>query len=158
MLFFRILQVSPILVYSNAIFLYCFTQEYLFLRLIVELYIFNTYLNPYIKEISKYYFQNNKLFERPNPPKEGCGFFSNTKCIGAKSFGFPSGHSQIMFYNAIFFQMNFEDKYYLHILLYIWAIAVCIQRVMSGCHNNFQVIGGALIGFFLSKLIFLFSL
>jgi len=97
-----------------------------------------------IKLISK-----NKIFERPNPPKHGCGWFHKKQ--SANTYGFPSGHAQFCGFFSIFwtlFLLKEKSKYNFVLLFIIWllSISVIIDRIYIGCHNFIQVLVGFLLG------------
>lgn len=118
--------------------------------------------NIYLKQLSQYLFANFKPFQRPNPPKTGCGMFPNcrgkhnisNRISGMYTFGMPSGHAQISTMFAVFWSLyliNQNDemtigKYMSIISLILFTIIVSYARIYVGCHNTIQVMVGSLIG------------
>ena len=72
--------------------------------------------------------------------------------INGEFDGFPSGHALTAFIalSYAFLYSRFKWK----ILIFILAILVCISRVYSLYHTYFQVVFGALGGFFISLVLF----
>lgn len=156
----NILSATPVLIYASSIYSLFFVEDKkIQLLFIIGLFLLNTLLNPILKNISFYFFKDNEIFQRPNPPKQGCGCFANLEMNGSKSFGFPSGHAQIVAFTAMFYTLyfGFDPKI---LFFWIYGILVCIQRINIGCHNLFQVFGGSIIGIILAivyhKVIYLF--
>lgn len=142
----NILSATPVLIYASSIYSLLFVDDKKTqLLFIIGLFLLNTLLNPILKDISFYFFKDNEMFQRPNPPKEGCGCFANLKMDGSKSFGFPSGHAQIVAFTAMFYTLYFGFCYK-SLFMWIYFLIVCSQRIYIGCHNIFQVIGGSVIG------------
>ena len=84
----------------------------------------------------------------------GCGIYSNP-LKSSKTWGMPSGHTQITALAATFWTpyligKNKDKKIkrleFRIILLWVVAIMVWIQRIYSRCHSLFQVGSGAVIG------------
>lgn len=92
---------------------------------------------------------NDKIFERPNPPKHGCGWFH--KDSPGNTYGFPSGHAQFCGFFSVFWTLYLlkeKSKYYVTLILAVWMIAltVTVDRVYIGCHNVLQVSVGFAFG------------
>lgn len=86
---------------------------------------------------------------RRRPPTKKADYF---KSIGPDKFSFPSGHaSRAVLLAVIFTQINplFEQGF-LHLicslLIWSWAIAVCLSRLVNGRHYVFDVTVGILLG------------
>ena len=88
---------------------------------------------------------------RRRPPTKKPDFF---KSIGPDQYSFPSGHaSRTILIAFIFSQINpIFDIGYLNfvasILLWVWSFLVCFSRLLNGRHYLFDVLIGALLGFF----------
>jgi len=144
--YMKVLQASPVLVYSNTISIFVMTQDYIHLYFWVGSYLLNNLTNCRLKKIFQHYFGDIRMFKRPNPPREGCGPFADLSFPGSRSFGFPSGHAQTMFFYSIFYTLIYPTNYLLIIVLWMSSILVCYQRVETGCHNIIQVFGGGVFG------------
>lgn len=72
----------------------------------------------------------------------------------ARFDGFPSGHTQGAFIGFAFAFVYFKMQW--KILFFCLALMVGISRIYSGYHTIFQVICGALVGFFISYLVIRF--
>lgn len=148
----KVFQAFPVLVYSFSLFLYVISGKILPIYFAGGIYLFVTLPLPYYKKFFEIYM-NIHIFKRPNPPKTGCGYFDDITFPGAKSFGFPSGHSMFSGFFCIFWtlfileshQRDFENLR-LIILWYI-SLTVCVSRIYNGCHNFIQVLFGFLYGF-----------
>ena len=101
--------------------------------------------------------------KRP-PGAINCGnyrddFFDPTiKSHLSKSYGFPSGHSQIAGYFMAFIYNNFTKNYYILIPSLIYSLYSAYSRVLLGCHTIQQVIFGysfGIISYYLLKFIYL---
>ena len=109
--------------------------------------------NYYLKKISQYLFPHWKIFQRPNPPRIGCGIFPNCNNV-YKTFRMPSGHAQIATLATTFWILYILNKKdtnnwlsYLSIAIFV-AIAMLsnYSRIYIGCHNILQVTVGSFIG------------
>jgi membrane-associated phospholipid phosphatase len=109
-------------------------------------------LNTSLKSLISTFFPNFTLFLRPNPPKTGCGYFTDcTKVL--KTYGMPSGHSQSAAVFAVFWTLYILNNYPTTIYTYfsiigiiITSIMVLYSRIYIGCHNTAQVFVGSIIG------------
>lgn len=151
-IYIKTLQAFPILVYFSSLFLYVVSGRILPIYFALGMYLFVTLPMPYYKKFFETYV-NISLFKRPNPPITGCGYFDDITFPGAKSFGFPSGHSMCSGFFCVFwtlFILQSQPRIYefprLVILWYI-SLMVCIARIHNGCHNFIQVLFGFLYGF-----------
>lgn len=72
--------------------------------------------------------------------------------INGEFDGFPSGHALTAFiaFSYAYLYCNLQWK----ILVFIISLLVCLSRVYSLWHTYFQVIFGALFGFFISLILF----
>ena len=86
---------------------------------------------------------------RRRPPTKKADYF---KSIGPDKFSFPSGHaSRAMLLAVIFTQINpLFDQEFLHLicslLIWSWAVTVCLSRLVNGRHYVFDVTIGVLLG------------
>ena len=93
-----------------------------------------------------------------------CGYFSNCPPKEAKSFGFPSGHSQFMGIHSGFLikdiiinkskdgkfkNLQSKDKFSILFLLILVVLMMYSRVYMEKCHTLEQTIFGSLIGLFL---------
>ena len=69
--------------------------------------------------------------------------------IGVDKFSFPSGHAT----RAVFVSLFFSSWAYPHmwflgrILLFAWAAAVCVSRILLRRHHILDVVGGIVMGY-----------
>lgn len=157
----KILQAAPVLTYTFAILAYCIEGKRIYLYFLLGLFVLCTLLNSLLKMFFKRFFSNVDVFDRPNPPKSGCGCFSNdTYEENKSSFGMPSGHAQMVFFFASFWTCYLHSKnsniseILRSIILWLFALMVSFQRIYSGCHNLLQIFVGGLIGIILGVLYF----
>lgn len=61
-------------------------------------------------------------------------------------YGFPSGHSQIAFFN---FLVSIGSKNYEDVIFFILFLITVFQRYNSKCHTILQIIGGILVSIFI---------
>ena len=99
------------------------------------------------------YFFTKRHFKRNRPPEAIPGFESVIK--PSDRFSFPSGHTSAAFITAGILSHAFP---YLSPLLYPWACAVGMSRVMLGVHFPSDILAGALLGHSLSLLVLAVSL
>jgi dolichyldiphosphatase len=92
-----------------------------------------------------------KIFQRPNPPAKGCGYFPRDH--PRVTFGFPSGHAQFCGFFALFWTLyilftdwNKNKKAAIIGLIWLAAITVTMDRVYIGCHNILQISVGFVLG------------
>ncbi|RWS08975.1 presqualene diphosphate phosphatase-like protein [Dinothrombium tinctorium] len=64
--------------------------------------------------------------------------------IAMDKHSFPSGHASRAIYVALFF----NDQSFMSLLIWIWALSVCMSRIFLGRHFITDVIGGILLGAF----------
>lgn len=86
-------------------------------------------------KISKQYFKRNR------PPEAIPGFKSVV--IPSDQFSFPSGHTSAAFVFACIFTFFYPS---LAVVLYFWALAVGVSRVVLGVHFPSDIIAGAFLG------------
>ncbi len=141
----NVLQASPLLIYFGTLFAYITSGEIIYLAFFVGAIISNI-LNTYIKLFFKSHFENIKGFQRPNPPMEGCGIFNDCDKKGSISFGFPSGHVQLVAFMATFWTICLLKKqlYWGIMILWLSVLFVSWHRIITGCHNLIQVFCGEL--------------
>ena len=68
-------------------------------------------------------------------------------------YGFVSSHAANFFALAGITSALFSEQKDLPYLLYSWALMVCYSRIYVGKHYPLDVIGGALLGFVIAKVI-----
>ena len=105
----------------------------------------------------------NKFIQGSRPVNAvSCGLFLDGK-KGSRTFGMPSGHSQIIWSITIYILLKLWNKekknklllWFISIVLILYALYVSYSRVyIDGCHTLPQVIIGSLIGILLSSLIY----
>jgi len=92
------------------------------------------------------------IFHRPRPIQNTKFFILNTVSC-PKDFSFPSGHASTAFAAATV--LTFFDKkrrwFY-----YLVAVLISYSRIYLGCHYFFDVAAGAVIGWFISRLLLSF--
>lgn len=72
------------------------------------------------------------------------------KLQDTSSYGLPSGHAAYMFALAAT-MYSFDKK--AGVILYILAIITGVARVLSGVHFWYDIVGGAVLGYFLSWIV-----
>ncbi len=154
MFLLRILQVSPLFIYVGAFSVYIITGKILPLLFMVGAFLLSSMFNPILKRFFEKYYKDVKIFQRPNPPAEGCGLFPDIDMPGSKTFGFPSGHAQLIAFAAMFWTLYLYDQNTILRIIPLWLllIAVCWHRIYTGCHNFVQVFGGVVIGLFMGAI------
>lgn len=153
----KVLQAAPLIVYSIGLGAFFLTGEKLYLIFTIGVFFFGSILNKLFKNITQTYFGNFKILQRPNPPKTGCGMFDDCTFPGSRSFGFPSGHAQIVAFAATFWSLYFwhtQRDMARGIILFLLALLVGYSRIENGCHNTLQVAGGYLFGITFGALYF----
>ena len=142
------------------------SQTSLILSIII---ILSSYVNYFFKhDISKPIFEkfndNIPIFGRGSRPEGAtdCGYFSNCPKVKAKSFGFPSGHSQFAGLHAGFLikdiikrkskknsfnSLSKSDKLSVIFLLLSIPLMMYSRVYVEGCHTIEQTIFGSLIGY-----------
>lgn len=68
-------------------------------------------------------------------------------------YGFVSSHAANFFAIAAIVSALFSERKYLPYVLYSWATLVAYSRIYVGKHYLLDVIGGALLGFVIAKVI-----
>ena len=68
-------------------------------------------------------------------------------------YGFVSSHAANFFAIAGIVSALLSERKYMSYLLYSWATLVALSRIYVGKHYFLDVVGGALLGFVLSKVI-----
>ena len=102
-------------------------------------------------------FKNVFMRLRPchEPELQGLVHLVNDHCGG--QYGFVSSHATNVFGLAVFLGaiLNRTGRYWLSMLLLLWAAVVSYSRIYLGVHYPFDIIGGALLGMFLARLMLL---
>jgi len=68
-------------------------------------------------------------------------------------FGFVSSHAANTFAIFIFTSKIFKNKSYFY-LLFFWAVLVSYSRIYSGVHYPLDILGGAVLGWFLAVVFY----
>jgi undecaprenyl-diphosphatase len=68
-------------------------------------------------------------------------------------YGFVSSHASNFFAIAAIVSLLFSERKYLPYLLYSWATLVSYSRIYVGKHYALDVIGGAILGIFVAKIV-----
>ena len=151
----------PYTIIQASLLAYLISGDYTYGLFVLFLLIFGDGANA----LEKKFFKNlsmKKLGKRPS----GCGVRKKGKtCTGcgiypeymrkSKTWGMPSGHAQILFLTATFWSLYLIGKHkkgssslLITQLIIIWLIALIVvgQRVVSKCHSIPQVIVGSIFG------------
>lgn len=76
--------------------------------------------------------------------------------INDSGYSFPSGHSETAFFLGTvlsFIIFKTSSKKFYSLIPFVWAVAVCLSRVVIGIHFPFDVAAGALIGLAASNIL-----
>jgi len=169
-LFYQFVKSSElVMVYVNLFISIIFGNSKSFY--LVLIIIFSSYLNYFLKHtISVPLFSKFNdiipIFGQGSRPSgaSDCGYFKNCPAKVAKSFGFPSGHSQfaglhsgflikdILYKNTKdgkFSSLKTKDKFSVIFLLLLVFIMMFARVYVEKCHTIEQTIFGAGIGLFL---------
>lgn len=68
--------------------------------------------------------------------------------IGPDKFSFPSGHASRAIYILCFFTMLHPLTYFVWPAMFVWAISVCVSRLLMYRHHILDVCAGILLGLF----------
>jgi len=68
-------------------------------------------------------------------------------------YGFVSSHSANFFAIAAIVSTLFPERKYLPYTLYFWATLVAYSRVYVGKHYPLDIIGGAVLGILIAKIL-----
>ena len=106
-------------------------------------------------QASVHLFKNVFLRLRPchEPALDGLVHIVNNHCGG--QYGFVSSHAANVFGLAVFLgkMLKPASRHWMTFLI-IWAIVVSYSRIYLGVHYPFDILGGALLGILLARLIF----
>ena len=69
-------------------------------------------------------------------------------------YGFVSSHAANFFALSAFVSLLFSERKFLSYFLYAWAILVAYSRIYVGKHFPLDVIGGAILGLLIAKIVF----
>ncbi len=177
--FANIARLSPVISILLFLFYMMFqkTKNILYLLIILCIISFsNSFIKNYIsRPIYKLIPGLNNVIQGTRPINaKSCGLWLDGE-IGSKTFGMPSGHSQIIWSVVVYILFKlWYTKYYnnkniklldyiiiisITIILLSYAIYVSYSRVyIEGCHTLLQVIIGSLIGSLISSIIIFFEI
>ena len=149
----NVLQAAPCIVCTSALAGALISEDLLYMYFAAGAIVLGSGVNYAVKGLCKAVAGNVELFKRPNPPQSGCGNFANCTAGGSTTFGFPSGHAQIVAFSAAFWSLYLQ-KYgkrkstSVVSICILWALVllVCWSRIKIGCHNLIQVTAGTTIG------------
>jgi undecaprenyl-diphosphatase len=68
-------------------------------------------------------------------------------------YGFVSSHAANFFALAAIVSSVFSERKYIPYLFYSWAIIVGYSRIYVGKHYPLDILGGAILGVFIAKVI-----
>ncbi|MDG1850319.1 MAG: phosphatase PAP2 family protein [Flavobacteriales bacterium] len=68
-------------------------------------------------------------------------------------YGFVSSHAANFFALAAIASSVFSDRKHLPYIFYTWAVLVAYSRIYVGKHYPLDILGGAILGVFIAKLI-----
>lgn len=161
----NIAKVSPLLMTTTALLGYFLTYEKTFLLLLIG-FTGNTAIN----HILKHYIMKPLMGDKKYPvigtgsrPKgaRNCGLFDKSSITDVKSYGMPSGHSQMAgFFTAYSMSKLAEDKvskpFYITVASILGGCLIFIMysRIYSKCHTLQQTLAGGLLGLILGNLFF----
>ena len=117
------------------------------------------FLPEVIKHITKLIHPNNMIWYRPKGA-QGCDFRSVKGYADPYTPGFPSGHmtitSYVMIFNILMVlkKKNIKHKHLLVLFNIFVILLMGWARYYKKCHNLFQIFGGFMLGYILSKLTF----
>ncbi len=161
MLLLNLAIIYPILITFASVFYSLISDNPVGIYFALGNIIFGFSGNIFFKKIFKMIDPKCKLFQRPNPPKWGCGQFLNYEMYSIhNNFGMPSGHAQIAVLAATFWILYLLDRplnraTYLTIsILIAMTVIVVYSRIYIGCHNILQVVVGSFIGLVLGILLY----
>jgi membrane-associated phospholipid phosphatase len=154
-------QSSPYFIMITTILALLLTNNKWCLYFLISYLILGEGMNHLEKYISKKIVGDKDPWVRPNPPETGCGIFNQCN-TGSKTFGFPSGHAQMVTFSAIFWSLYIqkytlwskEEKIVKISILWVLVGLICYSRVYIGCHNWIQIMGGSFFGILYGVLSF----
>jgi len=177
--FKQILNTSPYTIYQVGIIASVVSgdSKYAFFSLLAFIFgdVFNFIEKSIFKRLMTCPSGNRTLGNRPS----GCGNSTGENCTGcgiypssgrvSSTFGFPSGHAQILTLSSTFWTIYLVLKsrnrlreetesgitigtFIRILLMWSFTIAVYLQRIISGCHSIQQVIMGSILGVFFGFL------
>lgn len=82
------------------------------------------------------------VFRRKRPEQNADDMLT----ISVDKYSFPSGHATRVAMCACFLISQFDLSPIVQSAIVVWAVVVCISRVMLGRHHVSDVLAGALIG------------
>lgn len=82
------------------------------------------------------------IFRRTRPAQNA----NDMLTISVDKYSFPSGHATRVAMCSCFLIWQFDLSYPVACSIVVWAVIVCVSRVMLGRHHVSDVIAGGLIG------------
>ncbi|XP_050435798.1 polyisoprenoid diphosphate/phosphate phosphohydrolase PLPP6 [Adelges cooleyi] len=70
--------------------------------------------------------------------------------IGPDCYSFPSGHVSRAFYITFFFSLLYPLNELTSIIIFVWALAVAVSRILLRRHHLLDVLAGGLVGYLVS--------
>jgi len=161
----NIARVSPLLITATAILGYFLTYEKTFLLLLIG-FTGNTAINYILKHYIVKPIMGDKKYpvigtgSRPTGAKN-CGLFNKSSITAVKSYGMPSGHSQMAgFFTSYSISKLADDRVGIPLFITISGILgaslvfIMYSRVYSKCHTIQQTLAGSILGIILGNLFF----
>jgi membrane-associated phospholipid phosphatase len=136
-------SMSAGLLYGIPIILYYFTGDSIQLKGLIGM-VGTTAISEVLKRL---------VIKDSNPRPQGasnCNLLCNDGNQSGRP-GMPSSHSaQVAFFTGFYIQQT--DSWSLKIVLVVYAAAVMFSRYIKRCHTINQIVGGGLLGVYLSYL------
>ncbi|HRW63714.1 MAG TPA: phosphatase PAP2 family protein [Bacteroidales bacterium] len=104
-------------------------------------------------QVSVHAFKNVFMRLRPchTPELQEIVHLVNNKCGG--QYGFVSSHAANTFAVAFFLSRLFKNKGFTY-FIFFWASIVSYSRIYLGVHYPLDIIGGAVLGYFIGLAVF----
>lgn len=156
-----VMRAMPWILYMCGIFYTAVTGDMIGVVFVVGMILFGNVFNQLLKRATRCAvapWGGVKAFERPNPPRDGCGSFAEwdaDKHRRRQSYGMPSGHAQQLAFAMGFWITHLvctrTSRGVVSLLLgvlffmLLWFL-VSVNRIQLGCHNMAQVVVGSIVG------------